>query len=273
MDRFYYEHTNLIGIPTSYFASPAFNLSPSPIHLNGVMEMNAPLFKAMDTMETSDDVANIFIEHMRVMFELDVKPPEGKRKSFRANFARLIKGWRFDSNRPEGAVMKGWAESRFGLPPLYHAQKITNVNSPAYMAYTAEKMHARFNNNAIYSQFDLLYEYCQYYQRRFGPRTGKYKLFRGANISGDEQEIIEKRGKLLWVTRNNSLVSYTSDVERADEFGGTILQTEVPFEKVLCFPNLLPGLISGDEKEYIVLGGDYISSVVNVLSVSKSRKK
>lgn len=31
--------TNLIGVSTPYFASPAFNLSPVPIHIHGVREM------------------------------------------------------------------------------------------------------------------------------------------------------------------------------------------------------------------------------------------
>jgi NAD+--dinitrogen-reductase ADP-D-ribosyltransferase len=68
------------------------------------------------------------------------------------------------------------------------------------------------------------------------------------------------------VVRNNSLVSYTSDVERADEFGDTVLEVEVPFEKVLSFTELLPGLIPPAEKEYIVLGGDYLSRIVDVVS-------
>ena len=60
---------NLIGCPTSYFASTAFNRSPLPIAINGVREMNPKLFETMDRFEI-EDVPLLFMEHMRVMFEL-----------------------------------------------------------------------------------------------------------------------------------------------------------------------------------------------------------
>jgi NAD+--dinitrogen-reductase ADP-D-ribosyltransferase len=272
MDGLYSQLSNLIGIPTSYFASPAFNLSPSPIHINGVREMYGSLFNAMDKMETAEDAAHIFMEHMRVAFDLNVSPEEGKKKNYRANYLRLLKGWLFDSNRPEGAVMKGWAESRFGLFPLFHQEPITGVNSPAYWAYTMEKMHTRFHNNAINSQFDLLYEFCQYYLDRFGPRKRKFTLYRGTNIGDVTHQVLEKREKKEWVVRNNSLVSYTADVERADEFGDTVLEVEMPFEKILCFPQLLPGALPKSEMEYIVLGGDCLSRVVNVSDTREKKR-
>jgi NAD+--dinitrogen-reductase ADP-D-ribosyltransferase len=270
MDGIYNLFSNLIGIPTSYFASPAFNITPSTVNINCVREMNAPLFGAMDKMETADDAAHIFIQHMRVVFDLGAAQEDGKKKSYRANYLRLLKGWLFDSNRPEGAVMKGWAESRFGLFPLYHQEPITGINSPAYRIYTMEKMHPRFHNNAINSQFDLLYEFCQYYLDRFGPRKRKYTLYRGTNIGDGTHQVLEKRGRKEWVVRNNSLVSYTADVERADEFGDTVLEVEIPFEKILCFPQLLTGALPKSEMEFIVLGGDCLCQVVNVLD-SKTR--
>ncbi len=265
MDNFYSLHSNLIGLPTPYFASPAFNLSPAPVHINSVREMNAPLFDELDKMESKEDVAHVFMQHMRVMFELDAPPEKGQKKNYRANYLRLIKGWLFDSNRPEGAVMKGWAESRFGLSPLFHAGRITGPNCPAYWNYVTEKMHPRFNNNSINAQFDLLYEYAQYYLARFGPREGKFALFRGSNLKSDEHQVMETRDAHTWVVRNNSLVSYTADVERADEFGDTLLKVVAPFEKLLCFPGLLPGAIPPSENEFILLGGDYLSEVTGVL--------
>lgn len=264
--------SNLIGIPTSYFASPAFNLSPCPVHINGVREMNGPLFEAMDKMETAGDVAHIFMRHMTVAFDLPVSPDEGGKKNYRANYLRLIKGWLFDSNRPEGAVMKGWAESRFGLFPLFHQEPITNVNSPVYFIYTMEKMHPRFHNNSINSQFDLLYEYCQYYLDRFGPRSRKFSLFRGTNLGDGTHQILERREKKEWVVRNNSLVSYTADVERADEFGDTVLEAVMPFEKLLCFPDLLTGALPRSEMEYIVIGGDCICRVVDVVGSQRKNR-
>ena len=205
--------TNLTGLPTAYFASPAFNISPIPTHINGVLEMNRQLFEALDKIG-KEEVAPLFINYMRAMFDLDVgavpcgRPdmPEGtspsptsEKRRFRANYLRLLRGWHFDSNRPEGAVMKGWVESRFGLRPLFHMEPVTDINSSAYYRYLLEKMSPRFHNNAIYSQFDLLYEYCQCYLKRFGGKKGRVTLYRGMNRIGEEQQIIEKREKRLLI--------------------------------------------------------------------------
>ncbi|MBI4715758.1 MAG: NAD(+)--dinitrogen-reductase ADP-D-ribosyltransferase [Nitrospirae bacterium] len=262
MDHKHLHYSNLIGIPTPFFASPAFNLSPVAVHINGVREMNGPLFQTLDRMDRAE-APPLFMEHMRVMFELDAEPEAGEKRRFRAHYLRLLRGWFFDANRPEGAVMKGWAESRFGLIPLFHREPLPDINGPAYWAYVAEKMSPRFHNNAIFSQLDLLYEYTQYFLHRFGPKTGRLTLYRGANLLSGEHQVLEKREKTVWVVRNNSLVSYTSEKERADEFGDVILRVEVPFEKVLCFSDLLPGKLAASEAEYILLGGDYLSDILD----------
>ncbi|MBI4666996.1 MAG: NAD(+)--dinitrogen-reductase ADP-D-ribosyltransferase [Nitrospinae bacterium] len=258
-------HTNLIGAPTNFFASPAFNVSPVPIHINGVREMNHQLFETLKRFGR-EDATGVFMEHMRVMFDLE--PDEEKKvgkRVFRASYLRLLRGWLFDSNRPEGAVMKGWAESRFGLLPLYHGEPIQGINSPSYWSYMMDRMSPRFHNNSIFAQFDLLYEFAQYYLERFVDGEGKVTLYRGANDLKRESQIVEKREKRLWIVRNNSLASYTSSLERASEFGDTILKIEAPHSKILCFPELLPERIPRSENEYIILGGDYISEVVDIL--------
>jgi len=225
--------------------------------------MNAPLFETLNRFE-KEETAKVFMEHMRVMFDLDPHELENNEKRvYRASYLRLLRGWLFDSNRPEGAVMKGWAESRFGLMPLFHRESIPNINCQAYWSYLTERMTPRFHNNSIFAQFDLLYEFAQYYLQRFGNEERKITLYRGANDVKRDSQIIEKREKKLWIVRNNSLVSYTSSMERASEFGDTILRIDAPFEKIVCFPELLPGGIPQSESEYIVLGGDYISEVVD----------
>lgn len=255
-------YSNLIGIPTSYFASPAFNASPLPVHINSVREMNASLFKAMDGL-SREEVPPLFMEYLRVMYHLDAAPGPGEKRKYRANYLRLLRGWFFDSNRPEGAVMKGWVESRFGLMPLFHKEPIPDINSPAYWVYLTAKMHPRFHNNAIFSQLDLLYEYTQYYLCRFGSSNRRLTLYRGTHLSSNEHQVVEKREKKLWVLRNNNLVSYTAEKERASEFGDVILMIEAPFEKIVCFPALLPGKLSPSESEYILLGGDYLSQILD----------
>ena len=97
--------------------------------------------------------------------------------------------------------MKGWAESRFGLRPLFHREAIESINAPAYYTYLEERMSGRFHNNAIFSQFDLLYEFCQYHLARFGSEEGFVPLYRGANGVGAESQLVEKRSKRLWVLK------------------------------------------------------------------------
>jgi NAD+--dinitrogen-reductase ADP-D-ribosyltransferase len=251
------QQLNLIGIPSTWFASPAFNRAPSPIAINGVREMNRPFFETLDRYEASQ-APLLFMEHMRAAFGLDEKPEPGQARKYRASYLRLIRGWFFDSNRPEGAVLKGWAESRFGLRPLYHATPIGSFNDPSYYHYIEERMSPRFHNNAIFSQLDLLYEFCQYYLTRFTESDDRcITLYRGTNGVGADSQLVEKRDRKVWIIRNNSLVSYSIDKERACEFGDTIMQIEAPFEKIVCFPHLLPGALPGSEGEYLVLGGDY----------------
>ncbi|MBI5588035.1 MAG: NAD(+)--dinitrogen-reductase ADP-D-ribosyltransferase [Deltaproteobacteria bacterium] len=262
MNPTHLQYTNLTGIPTAHFASPLFNERPIETHINGVREMNSPLFATLDRF-TEAEAPHIFMEHMKAMFSLDEEETIAGKKCFKANYLRLLRGWFFDSNRPEGAVMKGWAESRFGLMPLFHGDAITDVNCRAYWNYISERMHPRFNNNAIFCQFDILYEFAQYFLKRF-ERSGPVTLYRGLNISGREDPVIQKTEKRRWIVRNNSLVSYTACRERASEFGDIILMVEVPFEKTLCFPKLLPGKLPAYENEYIILGGDYISTVVEL---------
>lgn len=248
--------SNLINIPSNYFASPAFNKMPWPVHINGVREMNKPLFDTMDKFDL-EDMAPLFMEHMRVMFELDAQREKGEKRKYRSSYLRLIRGWFFDSNNPEAAVMKGWAESRFGVKTLFHKGPLTDHDTPSYMIYLGEKMHGRYHNNSIYAQLDLLYEYSQYYLERFGPARAKFKLYRGLNDLNSENQLVEKEDKDNWVIRNNSLCSFSKDYQRATEFGDTVIEVDAPFAKVLCFPELLDGKLPDYEAEHILIGGDF----------------
>lgn len=254
---------NLINCPISYFASPAFNQNPLPVSINSVREMNPKLFETMDRFEI-DDVPKLFMEHMRVMFELDTEIEIRMKKRRPISYLRMMRGWFFDSNRPEGAVLKGWAESRFGLRTLYHQQWLKEMTDPNYIDYINQRLHPRFHNNSIYAQFDLLYEYCQYFWQRFGSDTGKTVLFRGINSLEKDVSIIEKISKKVIIVRNNCLNSYSSSDERASEFGDVILKVTVPFQKLFCSPEIIPGKLPTYENEYLVLGGDYLSEVVDL---------
>ena len=67
-----------------------------------------------------------------------------------------------DSNSVEGAVLKGWVESRIGLPPVFHKARIGGIHSEEYYRFAIDRTKGSERTNAINSQLDLLYEYCQY---------------------------------------------------------------------------------------------------------------
>jgi len=81
MKDYHFHHSNVINIPTAYFASAAFNSSPLQVTINGVREMNQPLFEHLEKFD-KEMVPKLFMEHMRVMFELDVSVEKKERNSF-----------------------------------------------------------------------------------------------------------------------------------------------------------------------------------------------
>ncbi|PLY00971.1 MAG: N-acyl homoserine lactonase, partial [Desulfuromonas sp.] len=153
-------------------------------------------------------------------------------------------------------VLKGWAESRFGLAPTFHHELIDDVHSEAYHHYLKERMQGKSRTNAIYQQFDLLYEYAQYEMGLKQPVTSIERLYRGIN-DFNEQRILKEIGKNHHLVRLNNLVSFTTDFERAWEFGSRVMQAEVPVAKVVFRSDLLPNALLKGEEEVIVIGGEY----------------
>ncbi len=258
-DSFNGHSTNLTGIPSGLLASTAFNDFPLPLHINGVHEMNKTLFEMLTYASSPREAAEAFQNYMGALFGLDseqrLKKAHGRR--FRSSYLRLLQGWGFDSNGPEGAVLKGWVESRFGLFPTFHKEALGRYPSPGWMAYVEEKMSSRFHNNSINLQLDLLYEYCQTsLARYFAPGRKHLTLYRGVN-DFKEHPIRVRLEKNSAIVRLNNLVSFTSERVRADEFGDCILEARVPAVKVLFFNGLVSGTTLKGEGEYLVIGGDY----------------
>ncbi|MFO1145604.1 MAG: NAD(+)--dinitrogen-reductase ADP-D-ribosyltransferase [Rhodospirillales bacterium] len=253
--------TNLVGVPAGFIAGTDFNAANRPLHIAGVREMNGPLFRMLEQAADEAEAGDAFTAYMATMFGLSPRPPAavegGGRRRYRTSYLRLLRGWAFDSNSPEGAVLKGWVESRFGLFPTYHREPLRRFDGKAWGCYVDEKMGSRFHNNAIFSQLDLLYEYAQWALRRGAPDRGPLKLFRGVN-DFDEHPIVERIDKRWVVLRLNNLVSFTSDRAIASCFGDRILQTEVPLAKVLFVHTLLPRHSLKGEDEVLAIGGDYL---------------
>lgn len=255
--------TNLVGVPSGLLASAAFNAHPLPLHISGVRETNPALFRMLADSTCMEEASDAFQKYMAAVFGVDEVDAVGGRRErngqrrFRSSYRRLLQGWGFDANNPEGAVLKGWVESRFGLLPTFHKAPLGRYPSEAWMTYVEEKMSARFHNNSIQLQLDLLYEYCQWMLARYCfPNRRHLTLYRGVNDLA-EHHVVSTLSKREAIVRQNNLISFTDDRSTADQFGDTILEVEVPLVKILFCNGLLPGPVLKGEGEYLVIGGDY----------------
>jgi NAD+--dinitrogen-reductase ADP-D-ribosyltransferase len=261
--------SNLVGVSTAFLASPDFNARPLPLDLPHVQGEARALFEMLAEAEDMADAVAAFHAMMAASFCLDPDqqdPAEraGRRRAdgtrrFRSSYLRLLKGWMFETGGPEGAVLKGWVESRFGLLPTWHGEPITHIPCAGWLRYVEQKMNSRFHDNAIHSQLDLVFTFCQWALRRF-VRAGEshLTLYRGIILSqGGEDQILERTDRRHALVRFNNLVSFTADRTVAECFGDWILTVRVPTAKIVFFADLLPRHPLKGEAEYLVIGGDY----------------
>ena len=250
---------NLCNLPPWAIASRHYNRHPQPLEIQGVRQANRLLFQRLDALDDPQRRAGLFHDYMDVTFQLHQWEQEASlrgRKSLKNSYLRFLRGWMFDANSREGAVLKGWAESRIGLPPTFHREPIEDVHSQAYFRYTVDRMQGAARTNAINQQFDVLYEFVQYELQRRYPGTTHLCLFRGINDFA-EHRIIETFDRNHFLVRLNNLVSFTTDFERAWEFGSRVLRTEVPLTKIFFQGDLLPRSLLKGEGEVMVIGGEY----------------
>lgn len=249
---------NLCNLAPWEIASAEFNEDPKSIHICGVRESNQSFFAQLDATEDENRRGEIFHEYMSVKFGLHLWPDyqANARRCLRNSYIRFLRGWGIDSNSIEGAVIKGWVQSRFGIHPSFHKQKLTALMTVERGAFAYDLMRGKSHTNVIDSQFDLLYEYCQYECARRHPGETHVTLFRGTH-DPDEYYQIEVRGKREKCIRLNNISSFTSDSEKAWEFGSTAWKSSVPFAKVFFYSKLLPDSLLKGEDEYLVIGGDF----------------
>lgn len=257
----HWHSTNLIGLSSAYVASQAFNDQPCSLHIAGTRETAPGLFELLAGQHSREQCGRTFQDYMTVVFgyesEQRIRDDKHGRRRYRNSYLRLIQDWGMDSNNAQGAVLKGWVESRFGLFPTYHKQKIGSFMDKSWLAYIEEKMNSRYHNNCIYMQLDLLYEFCQWVIERFHFPAATHKtLYRGVN-SLDDDGIDVNNDKQHKIVRFNSLVSFTDRPSIASEFGAYILEVEIPVVKLLFYNELLPHHALRGEAEYLVIGGDY----------------
>jgi NAD+--dinitrogen-reductase ADP-D-ribosyltransferase len=251
---------NRCNLPARILGSLTFQRHPSPLSLDGVAELHRDLFEAFDGIDSGAHRARRFMDYMTVHFRLEHLDEAGLDASFqrhrgKANYLRLLRGWAFDSDSREGAVLKGWVESRFGLLPRFHREPLRDFAGAGYRAYLEERAAGLYGTNALEAQIDLLYTYCQYELARCRPQTSHLLLYRGANRLA-QHEVLAAPGTAAPVLLLNNLSSFSSSRERAGEFGDRIAAVRVPLAKVFFYSGLLPGVLSGED-EYVVVGGLY----------------
>ena len=251
---------NRCNLPTDILGGLTFQRSPVALELDGVAQLHHGFFSMLDRIDDATERAHAFSLHMNAAFYLDEPEQAGyssqaTHKRQKADYLRMVRGWSFDADGREGAALKGWVESRFGLLPRHHVAPIRNLSGDAYRHYLEMRASALYGTNALEAQFDLLYTYCQYELARQHPGESHLTLYRGVNRV-DEHETVATLDNKHRVVLFNNLNSFTANRERADEFGDYLLSAQVPLAKVFCYTRLLPGMLQGED-EYTVIGGLY----------------
>jgi NAD+--dinitrogen-reductase ADP-D-ribosyltransferase len=247
---------NRCNLPAVVLGGLTYQQHPSPLLIDGVAELHADLFRRLNAARP-EARADVFRDYLTIHFQLEWPEEMGftghKKSRAKANYIRMIRGWSFDSDSREGAVLKGWVESRFGLMPRYHGQPLRDPAGEAYRHYQEMRSHGLYGTSALEAQFDLLYTFSQFElaQRHHGARH--VTLYRGVNRLSDHEILSKGRGGRHVVLLNN-LNSFTCSRERACEFGDYILEANIPLTKIFFQCGLLPGILQGED-EFLVIGG------------------
>ncbi|MEE4378921.1 MAG: NAD(+)--dinitrogen-reductase ADP-D-ribosyltransferase [Candidatus Competibacteraceae bacterium] len=249
---------NRCNLPAVILGSLTFQHHPVALEIDGVTVIHHRLFKHLDSLADSDQRASYFMDYMAVYFRLEaldaVGLTPGKLRG-RADYLRMVRGWAFDPDCREGAVLKAWVESRFGLLTLFHGGNLLDRTNDTYLRYLEARSRGLYNTNALEAQLDLLYTYGQYELHRQCPDRQQVQLYRGFNRLGNDQ-VLKKIDRRRWIMLCNNLSSFTTSWERADEFGDYVLQAQIPLAKILFYNRMLPGFLKGED-EYAVIGGVY----------------
>lgn len=250
---------NRCNLPPWAIASRHFNANPQRLEIQGVRQGNRLLFARLAELADPELRGMQFHDYMDVKFQLHQWQREdssSSRKSLKNSYLRFLRGWLFDSNAREGAVLKGWVESRFGLPPTFHRQPIASIDDEAYRGFAYDRMKGAARTNAIFPQLDLLYEFVQDELLRRYPDQTHLCLFRGI-YDFSEHQILEQQDPHHYRLRLNNLNSFTANFEQAWEFGSRVLKTRVPLAKIMFGSGLLPKALLKGEGELLVIGGEY----------------
>lgn len=251
---------NRCDLPASILGSLTYQRHPVPLRIDGVAELHPRFFRELDRVESSEAAAHRFHDYMTVRFRLKALDdagydPNGAHGRPKADYRRMLRGWFFDSDSREGAVLKGWTESRFGLVTRFHRTFLPSPDADPYRRFTHEYAMGLYNTNALEAQLDLVYAFTQRRLTRENNDSREHlTLYRGVN-SLHSHEILQRDGD-KYVMLLNNMNSFTASRHRAEEFGDTVLRARVPLAKIFFASNLLPDMLQG-EAEHIVVGGLY----------------
>ena len=291
---------NRCNLPAVILGGLTYQAHPAALEIDGIRAFHKDLFRLLAPIDQARERAERFVDYMAAHFCLDDLEAAGlaaqRVRKYRrnANYLRMVRGWSFDADGREGAVLKHWVETRFGLIARHHGGPLAGDDDEAYQRYLAQGAQGLYATNALEAQLDLLYTYCQYELVRQHPEETHLRLYRGVNRIG-EHELLDgapmadsgrSSGPSLDRTQQsapavatrfdrsigaeagraalagqrrvllNNLNSFTGNRERACEFGDYILETEVPLPKVFFYNSLLPGMLKGED-EWVVIGGVY----------------
>ena len=248
---------NRCNLPPWVIASLEFNENPRPLEIQGVHHANAFLFRTLDTLDDPEERARRFDDWLSVRFQLhhwQDEATELARKSLKNSYLRFLRGWGVDSSSIEGAVLKGWVESRLGIAPTYHRAPIPDHESDAYAGYLHDRMLGSARTNAIHDQLDLVYTYTQYELGRRHPGVRWLTLYRGQYDA--EPEVLQLLPGRERIVLLNNLCSFTDEPERAWEFGSTVWEARVAIPRIFCATWLFPRSMLRCEREVLVIGGE-----------------
>lgn len=247
---------NRCNLPAVVLGSLTYQRHPTPLLLDGVAELHRDLFRRLEVAAPAGG-PEVFRDYMTVRFRLEWLEEMGlthrSKKRAKANYIKALRGWSFDADSREGAVLKGWVESRFGLTPRFHPESLRDPTGEAYHRYEEMRAQGLYGTNALEAQLDLVYTFCQFEMARRHPGASHVTLYRGVNRVADH-EVLERVAGDRHVIVLNNLNSFTCSRERACEFGDYILAAEIPLSKILFHCGLLPGILQGED-EFLVIGG------------------
>lgn len=287
---------NRCNLPAVILGGLTYQAHPVALEIDGIRAFHQDLFRLLAPIEQARERAERFVDYMAAHFCLDDLEAAGlsaqRVKKYRrnANYLRMVRGWSFDADGREGAVLKHWVETRFGLLARHHGGPLAGDDGEAYQRYLAQGAQGLYATNALEAQLDLLYTYCQYELVRQHPEETHLTLYRGINRFGEHELLDSGRktdscsamdtrqakapagaiegdrgmgteaGRAALSGRRrvllNNLNSFTGNRERACEFGDYILEAQVPLPKVFFYNSLLPGMLKGED-ECVVIGGVY----------------